>query len=168
MIIFVAFNAGAFFYLHAGVLLYFIVRVEVIEIQIWFEFKLIQNLEKIWKLKIIYQFFIGHGPNPTQPAQPSLASDSPLARVLRRGQWSPAAAQPMPSLFFTWSPAAAQRPARAWVELIAFMEAWPSQSVHPRSKNPPNPNQRLVQTLTGDRFGVESLLRTIGEQNPYN
>jgi hypothetical protein len=35
----VAFHAGAYFYLHGGVLLYFIVRVEVIKIQIWFEFK---------------------------------------------------------------------------------------------------------------------------------
>jgi hypothetical protein len=39
----VAFHAGAFF-LGGEVLLYFIVRVEVIEIQIWFEFKLIGNL----------------------------------------------------------------------------------------------------------------------------
>jgi hypothetical protein len=31
------------------VLLYFIVQVEVVEIQIWFEFKLVWNLEKIWK-----------------------------------------------------------------------------------------------------------------------
>jgi hypothetical protein len=29
------------------VLLYFIMRVEVIEIQIWFEFKLVWNLENI-------------------------------------------------------------------------------------------------------------------------
>jgi hypothetical protein len=46
----------------------FIVRVEVVEIQISFEFKLVQNLEKIWKLKIIFLFSIGHGPNSTQPA----------------------------------------------------------------------------------------------------
>jgi hypothetical protein len=35
-----AFHAGAYFYLGGGVLLYFIVRVEVIKIH-WFEFKLI-------------------------------------------------------------------------------------------------------------------------------
>jgi hypothetical protein len=33
------------------VLLYFIVRVEVIKIQIWFEFKLICNLQKGLKIK---------------------------------------------------------------------------------------------------------------------
>jgi hypothetical protein len=47
MIMVVAFHAGSYFYLRGGVLLYFIVRVEVIEIQIRFEFKLVQNLEKI-------------------------------------------------------------------------------------------------------------------------
>jgi hypothetical protein len=36
------------------VLLYFIVRVEVVEIQIWFEFKLVYNLQK--GLKIIKDF----------------------------------------------------------------------------------------------------------------
>jgi hypothetical protein len=36
------------------VLLYFIVRVEVIEIQIWFEFKLVCNLQK--GLKFIKDF----------------------------------------------------------------------------------------------------------------
>jgi hypothetical protein len=41
MIMVVAFHAGAYFYLCGGVLLYFIVRVEVIKIKIWFEFKLI-------------------------------------------------------------------------------------------------------------------------------
>jgi hypothetical protein len=44
MIMVVAFHAGAYFYLGGGVLLYFIVRVEVIKIQIRFEFKLIWNL----------------------------------------------------------------------------------------------------------------------------
>jgi hypothetical protein len=37
----VAFHASAYFSLGGGVLLYFIVRVEVIKIQICFEFKLI-------------------------------------------------------------------------------------------------------------------------------
>jgi hypothetical protein len=40
----VAFHAGTYFYLGGGVLLYFIVWVEVIEIQIWFEIKMIWNL----------------------------------------------------------------------------------------------------------------------------
>jgi hypothetical protein len=72
MIMVVAFHAGAYFYLRGRVLLYFIVWVEVMKIQIWFEFKLVQNLEKIWKFKSLFQFFIGHGPNSTQPAQLSL------------------------------------------------------------------------------------------------
>jgi hypothetical protein len=72
MIMVVALHAGAYFYLRGGVLLYFIVWVEVIEIQIWFAFKLVQNLEKIWKFKSLFQFSIGHGPNSTQPAQPGL------------------------------------------------------------------------------------------------
>jgi hypothetical protein len=37
----VAFHAGTYFYLGGGVLLYFIVRVEVIKIEIWFKLKLI-------------------------------------------------------------------------------------------------------------------------------
>jgi hypothetical protein len=41
---FVAFHIDAYFYLVGEVLLYFIVRVEIIKIQIWFEFKLVWNL----------------------------------------------------------------------------------------------------------------------------
>jgi hypothetical protein len=41
---FVAFHIDAYFYLGGEVLLYFIVRVEIIKIQIWFEFKLVWNL----------------------------------------------------------------------------------------------------------------------------
>jgi hypothetical protein len=61
----VAFHADAYFSLGGEVLFYFNVRVEVIEIQIWFEFKLVQNLEKNWKLKGLFQFSIGRGPNST-------------------------------------------------------------------------------------------------------
>jgi hypothetical protein len=46
---FVAFHVDAYFSLGGEVLLHSIVWVEVIEIQIWFEFKLDSNLEKIWK-----------------------------------------------------------------------------------------------------------------------
>jgi hypothetical protein len=38
---FVAFHVDAYFSLGGEVLLYFILRVEVIKIQIWFEFKLV-------------------------------------------------------------------------------------------------------------------------------
>jgi hypothetical protein len=41
---FVAFDADAYFSLGGEVLLYFILWVEVIEIQIWFEFQLVWNL----------------------------------------------------------------------------------------------------------------------------
>jgi hypothetical protein len=51
---FVAFHVDAYFSLGGEVLLCFIVRVEVVKIQIWFEFKLVRNLEKIWKLKSLF------------------------------------------------------------------------------------------------------------------
>jgi hypothetical protein len=41
---FVAFHVDAYFSLGGEVLLYFIVRVEVIQNQIWFKFKLVWNL----------------------------------------------------------------------------------------------------------------------------
>jgi hypothetical protein len=41
---FVAFHANAYFSLGGEVLVYFTVWVEVIKIQIWFEFKLVWNL----------------------------------------------------------------------------------------------------------------------------
>jgi hypothetical protein len=41
---FVVFHVDAYFSLDGEVLLYFIVRVEVIKIQIWFKFKLVWNL----------------------------------------------------------------------------------------------------------------------------
>jgi hypothetical protein len=43
---FVVFHVDAYFSFGGEVLLYFIVRVEVVKIQIWFEFKLVWNLEK--------------------------------------------------------------------------------------------------------------------------
>jgi hypothetical protein len=51
-------------FLGAEVLLYFIVRVEVIEIQIWFEFKLVCNLQKGLKIYKWFSIFLRHiGPN---------------------------------------------------------------------------------------------------------
>jgi hypothetical protein len=48
------------------VLLYFIVRVEVVEIQIWFEFKLICSLQKGLKIKREFSNFLDQfGPNPS-------------------------------------------------------------------------------------------------------
>jgi hypothetical protein len=46
-------------------LLYFIVRVEVIEIQIWFEFKLVCNLQKGLKIYKEFSIFLRRiEPNP--------------------------------------------------------------------------------------------------------
>jgi hypothetical protein len=42
------------------VLLYFIVRVEVVEIQIWFEFKLVCNLQKGLKIYKGFSNFLGN------------------------------------------------------------------------------------------------------------
>jgi hypothetical protein len=42
------------------VLLYFIVRVEVVEIQIWFEFKLVCNLQKGLKIYKGFSIFLRH------------------------------------------------------------------------------------------------------------
>jgi hypothetical protein len=47
------------------VLLYFLVRVEVIKIQIWFEFKLVCNLQKGLEIYRGFSIFLGHiGLNP--------------------------------------------------------------------------------------------------------
>jgi hypothetical protein len=93
------------------VLLYFIERVEVIEIQIWFEFKLVQNLEMIWKIKKPFSYFpaaVGWNflSSPTDCllltcAQPTNAaqlawSRGPMAQLIfpTRSPGSPAAAHP--------------------------------------------------------------------------
>jgi hypothetical protein len=60
---FVAFHVDAYFSLGGEVPLYFIVRVEVIEIQIWFELKLVWNLERIWKIKAFFIFLSALGRN---------------------------------------------------------------------------------------------------------
>jgi hypothetical protein len=59
------------------VLLYFIVWEEVVKIEIWFEFKLVCNLEKIWKLERLFPVFIGHGPNSFPLAQVGLLLSHP-------------------------------------------------------------------------------------------
>jgi hypothetical protein len=47
------------------VLLYFIVQIEVVEIQIWFEFKLVCNLQKDLKIYKWFSIFVRRiGPNP--------------------------------------------------------------------------------------------------------
>jgi hypothetical protein len=53
------------------VLLYFIVRVEVIEIQIWFEFKLVCNLQKGLKIYKGFSIFLRHI-GPFSRSRPSL------------------------------------------------------------------------------------------------
>jgi hypothetical protein len=67
------------------VLLYFIVRVEVIKIQIWFEFKLVCNLQKGLKIKRDFSYFLDQfGSNPSLgPAGhlPRVACTAQLASV---------------------------------------------------------------------------------------
>jgi hypothetical protein len=72
---FVAFHADAYFSMGGEVLLYFIVWVDVIVIQILFEFKLVWNLERIWKLKTFSSFYWPWAEfHPTGPAEPASAS----------------------------------------------------------------------------------------------
>jgi hypothetical protein len=67
---FVAFHVDAYFSLGGEVLLYFIMSVEVVAIQIWFEFILVWNLEKIWKIKSLFHFFYPSWAKTSSPAQP--------------------------------------------------------------------------------------------------
>jgi hypothetical protein len=54
-------------------LMYFIVLVEVMEIQIWFEFNLVCNLRKCLKIYKGFSIFPGLlGRNPAGPAEPLL------------------------------------------------------------------------------------------------
>jgi hypothetical protein len=57
------------------VILYFFVRVEVVKIQIWFEFKLVCNLQKGLKIYKEISIFLRHiGPNSRWwPSRPSPA-----------------------------------------------------------------------------------------------
>jgi hypothetical protein len=62
------------------VLLYFIVIVEVIKIQIWFEFKLVYNLQKGLKFIMDFLFFpsiMGRNPLAAQPASSCARPDWP-------------------------------------------------------------------------------------------
>jgi hypothetical protein len=80
-------------------LLYFIVRVEVVEIQIWFAFKLVCNLQKGLKFYKGFSIFLRHiGPNP------GLGPTGLLSRAVREwpsmwpsGLASLASAQPDPT-----------------------------------------------------------------------
>jgi hypothetical protein len=78
---FVAFHADAYFSLGGEVILYFIEQVEVVKIQIWFEFKLVWNLENIWKIKGLFHFFYWPWAETSSSAQPgtgSLPSAQPM------------------------------------------------------------------------------------------
>jgi hypothetical protein len=62
-------------FLSDEVLLYFFVRVELVKIQIWFEFKLVCNLQKGSKIYKGFSIFLRRiGPNSRwRPSQPSPA-----------------------------------------------------------------------------------------------
>jgi hypothetical protein len=73
------------------VLLYFIVRIEVIKIQIWFEFKLICNLQKGLKIYKGFSIFLRRiGPNSR--SRPSLPPPA-------RGPRSPASWRHDPAVY---------------------------------------------------------------------
>jgi hypothetical protein len=56
-------------------LLYFIVRVEVVKIQIWFEFKLVCNLQKCLKIYKGFSIFLRRiaSNSRSRPSRPPLA-----------------------------------------------------------------------------------------------
>jgi hypothetical protein len=72
-------------------LLYFIVRVEVAEIQIWFEFKLVYNLQKGLKIYKGFSIFLRHiGQNSrSRPSRPS-PTRGPIDPASQR--WQPSLA----------------------------------------------------------------------------
>jgi hypothetical protein len=135
---FVAFHADAYFSVGSEVLSYFTMWVEVIEIQIWFEFKLVWNLEKIWKLKSLFQFSIGHGPNSTQLAQPGLPSLSCMRPVSRPSeahrlpQCTPQSARAHYRVF-PWpiiDPLATRYPLPTRTRVCPWVDSPPSQFFH--------------------------------------
>jgi hypothetical protein len=69
-------------------LLYFIVRVEVIEIQIWFEFKLVCNLQNVLKIYKGFSIFLRRiGLNSrSQLSRPPLARGPRMARPASRAR----------------------------------------------------------------------------------
>jgi hypothetical protein len=129
-------------------LLYFILRIGVVEIQIWFEFNL-----QIWKkkLKNFPIHYTGHGPKPQVFLQ-----TGPVGLLLHSPLWPGLVAWP-----------GAQWPAWAHAGLIFLVETWPRRILSSPTKNPPNPNRNPIQTSIGDSVGVIFLLRRIREQNPY-
>jgi hypothetical protein len=124
----------------------FIVRVEVIKIQIWFEFKLVQNLEKIWKLKSISPFSIGHGPNSTQPAHLGLLF---LSHVRPASQ--PSEAQQHQCAACTSPTDSLRSPHNDEAESELELETPPGKISHI-----PNIQQKRPQILTKKCVGLES------------
>jgi hypothetical protein len=79
------------------VLLYFIVRVEVVEIQIWFEFKLICNLQKGLKIKREFSNFLDQfGPNPTLSLAGLLSCAACMAQLASTSASGPASLPGVP------------------------------------------------------------------------
>jgi hypothetical protein len=77
-------------------LLHFVVRVEVVQIQIWFEFKLVCNLQKGLKIYKGFPIFLRRiGPNSrSRPSQPPLSRGSWMAQRAADGPASLAGAHP--------------------------------------------------------------------------
>jgi hypothetical protein len=78
-------------------LLYFIMRVEVIEIQIWFEFKLVCNLQKGLKIYRGFSNFRGYiGPNPGPGSASLLPRTDHSAQLASAGGSASYRARPTP------------------------------------------------------------------------
>jgi hypothetical protein len=120
---FAAFHVDGYFSLSGEVLLYFIERVEVIEIQIWFEFKLVQNLEMIWKIKSLFHIFQRPWAETSSLAQP-IAFYWPARSRPTRPSWPEVVAR-WPNSF---SPHAVQvaRQQPTQNSVVIFVDTWPS------------------------------------------
>jgi hypothetical protein len=145
----VAFHAGANFYLGGGVLLYFIVWVEVIKIQIWFEIKIdlkfIKDLEKERRYSI-FPSLMGWNPAnpPAQPSQPALQEAQQFpARMARQATGRPNEAQPTR---YRWPRSAAQA-----------SSSW-TRTVHGVYPLPINPNRSVSE--------MEWRIKTASQSNP--
>jgi hypothetical protein len=90
---FVVFDVDAYFSLGGEVLLYFIEWVEVVKIQIWFEFKLVWDLEKIWKINNPFHFTSRPSAETYSQAQLDAGSLSCTQPVKRPEETPPCAAR---------------------------------------------------------------------------
>jgi hypothetical protein len=188
---FAAFHADAYFSLGGEVLLHFIVWVEVVEIQIWFEFKLVWNLEKIWKNKSLFHFFYLLWAETSSPAQPGTCShpgaqpnwgppwpSHPTGSRPSRGSSSNAAAAPVagpPCHPHRLDPVGDSRPYCTHADNPDAVETEPDSTLDSKNRNwshvkkspLKNPKElHRFRAQSQDRIGLESKLPT-PDHSPY-